>query len=239
MSKRAFTLIELLVALALSLTIIGAISTSFALTLDYTRTTPERLNAFQDSNQVRRTLDGLFRGAFVSGDADDLLTYFVAGDSTGQSSTSDSLTFTTLSNQPEGSFLISDSEDFEELQNRYGPQGGTAEVSLSLTAVGDPETDDTGLFLRVQTPADGDTTQGGRERLLIPGVTAITYEFWDGAEWVQTWDTVNGGSRRIPSAVRLTLDYEEGDSEYLTFRIPNSDVTSEDPITQTGGATGP
>lgn len=237
--RRAFTLIELLVALSLSMVLIGSISTAFFLTLQYSQNTPERLNDFQDRLQIRRTLENLIVGTYVSTDENDLLTYFVAGDSTGQSATADSLTFTTLSNQPEGGFLISDSEDFEELQERFGPQGGVAEVSLSLTPVGSPNEDDSGLFLRIQDPSDGDTTQGGTERLLIPGVTSITFEMWDGGAWVQTWDTINGGSRRIPPAVRFTLEYEEGPAEYLTFRLPNSDVTAENPITQTGGENGP
>jgi prepilin-type N-terminal cleavage/methylation domain-containing protein len=240
MRQKGFTLIEMIIALAMSLLILGSIGGAFEAALQYQRTTPARLNAFQDSIQTRKTLDTLLQGAFVSTDTADLLSYFVAADSTGQSTTADGLVFTTLSRPVDGGYIISDSVDSEELQDRFGPQGGLSEVSLSLTPVGDSG-DSSGLFLRIQTPGDGDPTQGGTEQLLVPDVTSVTYELWDGIQWVTTWDTINSGSRRLPAAIRLTLEFEDGDPEYLTFRIPGSDVTAENPIVQStdGVPTGP
>ncbi|ARU40622.1 hypothetical protein CCB80_05495 [Armatimonadetes bacterium Uphvl-Ar1] len=240
MRKRGFTFIELIIAMTMTLLLIGSIATAYQITVDYSRKTPERLNAFQDQIQNRRTLESLMEGTYVSDDNDDRLTYFVAANATGQSTTADSLTFTTLSRRIDGGFLLDQDSTFEDLNDRFGPQGGLSEVSLNIQSVGDPGDDRAGLFLRIQTPADGDPTQGGTERLLFPNVTNVIYEFWDGAQWVDAWDTVNGGSRRIPPAVRLTLEREEEEPEYLTFRIPTSDVTAENPITQEStGGTGP
>ncbi len=242
MKQRGFTLIEMIIALAMSLLIIGSIAGAFEAALQYQRTTPDRLNAFQDSLQTRKTLDSLFQGTFVSDDEADLLSYFMASDtsSVSQTTTVDGLVFTTLSKPVDGGYLLSASTDSSELNDQYGPQGGITEVSLSLSPVGESG-DRTGLFLRIQTPSDGDPTQGGTERLLVPDVTSVAFEMWDGTQWLTTWDTVNSGSRRIPPAIRLTLEFEEGDPQYLTFKIPGSDVTAENPIVQTtdGVPTGP
>ncbi|MFM9873602.1 MAG: type II secretion system protein GspJ [Fimbriimonadaceae bacterium] len=239
MKKRGFTLIEMVIALTMSMLIIGSIVTAFEISTQYQRTTPDRLNAFQESLQSRKTLDTLFRGAYISADTLDLQSYFVAADSTGQSTSADGLVFTTLCKPVSGGYLLSESTDSEELHDQFGPQGGISEVSLNITPVGSPTNDQSGLFLRIQTPSDGDPTQGGTEQLLIAGVTSVTYELWDGLQWATTWDTINGGTRRIPSAIRLTLNFEEGDPQYMVFQIPGSDVTAENPLTQTSGATGP
>lgn len=237
--NRGFTVLELLVALIMTLFLIGAIGTAYQLSTDYSRKTPERLNAFQDEIQLRRTLLDLVQGTYVSADNDDRLSYFIAANSTGQASTADSLTFTTLSRRIDGGFLLDQDSTFEELNDKYGPQGGLTEVSINISPVGDPGDDREGLFLRIQSPSDGDPTQGGTERLLIPDITNVTYEFWDGTQWIDNWDTINGGQRRIPPAFRLTLERADRDPEYLTFRIPTSDITAENPFTQTTGATGP
>lgn len=240
MKSRAFTLIEMVIALAMSMLVIGTIVTAFEISTQYQRTTPDRLNEFQESLQARKTLENLFQGVYVSTDETDQMSYFVAADSTGQTTSADGLVFTTLSKPISGGYLVSDSIDSEELHTQYGPQGGIAEVSLNVTPVGDPTNDESGLFIRIQNPSDGDPTQGGSEKLLIAGVTSITYELWDGIQWAVTWDTINGGTRRIPSAIRITLNFEEGDPEYLTFKIPGSDITAENPLTQaTGDPTGP
>lgn len=242
MSRRGFTLLELLVALGLSLILVGAITTSFQLTLDYARTTPERLNRFQDEVQLRRTIERLVAGAYVSADTADNLTYFATRSSGGDAATHDTVTFTTLGKAVDGGYLLSTGTDTDQLNTQFGPQGGIAEVSFSTVPVGDPDdSESSGLFVRIQTPSDGDPTQGGTEKLLIRDATSVTFEFWDGTAWVETWDTINGTSRRLPPAMRMTLQFSEGDPQIMTFRIPGSDVTSTNPITITGGGapTGP
>jgi prepilin-type N-terminal cleavage/methylation domain-containing protein len=239
MKTKAFTLLELLVALTISTIVIGAISGAFTVALRYARTTPDRLSVYQESFNSRAKLEQLFKGATITADTNDQLTYFTTGTADGDATEVSGLTFTSLPQSLPGGYLLDESDDFADLNTRFGPQGGTAEVSLSLEPVGDAPQDQTGLFLRIQNPSDGDLTQGGFEELLIPGVTEVTYEFWDGLDWVTTWDTQNGGSRRLPPAVRLTLSFEEEDQQILTFRIPSSDITAANPLTTEGGTQGP
>jgi hypothetical protein len=131
----------------------------------------------------------------------------------------------TILNPPETS-------DFETLNDQYGPQGGVAEIQLSLTPVGQPASSDTGLFLREQRPADSDSSQGGNESLLMPNVTTIQFEFFDGLQWQETWDTITSGSRRIPSAVRVTYQLTGEDQQrFIIVRLPFSDVTPTNPVT--------
>ena len=160
----------------------------------------------------------------------------------------DRLTFTTTA--PDIPLaIVSSTDDFETQQQTYGPVGGVAEVSLSTTAVGDAG-DRTGLFERLQRPSDGDATQGGTETLLSDQVKGIGFQFWDGAEWVEAWDsTTTPDTGRLPAAVLVTYTLLGDPTEkpyQFTVALPASNVTIANPITQTtssptsttGGAAG-
>lgn len=230
--KQAFTLVELLVTLAMTTVIIGTLGTAYFATLQYTSTAPARLDAFAATLQTDETLRKLIAAAHLSTADDDPLTYFVC-----ESADPSVLTFTTTGQHPEGAFLRATRQTFEELHETFGPQGGVTEISLSLTPVGDPG-GRAGLFLRTQTPSDGDITQGGTERLLVPDAETLAFEFWDGQEWLPSWDTREIG-RRLPAAVRIRYTLAgETDERTLTIRVQTSDVTPDNPLTQTigGGA---
>lgn len=233
MKRRAFTLLELVVVMAMTMILIFTIGAAFKLALDFAERTPERLNRAGNAVQYRQTLESLFEGAYVSSSDDDALTYFVASSAGGQAANPDTVTFVTLTRPVVGGALLEQDNDFETLNERYGPQGGPTEVALSTFPVGDAGNRQ-GLFLRMQTPADGDPTQGGRERLLVDGVVSATYEFWDGTQWLTSWDT-RIGQRRLPAAIRITLEFDDGDPEVLTLRLPLSDVTALNPIVQESG----
>ena len=127
-------------------------------------------------------------------------------------------------------------DDFETANQKFGPQGGVSEYTLSLSPTGQPTTDKQGLFLRVQTPADGDAKQGGNETLFMEGISTIQFEFWDGQQWLTTWDSVAVQTRRLPAAVRVTYrGANETTDRVIVIRLPLSDVTATNPITQ-GGA---
>ncbi|MDI9641100.1 type II secretion system protein GspJ [Kamptonema cortianum] len=238
--RRGFTLVELMVVLAMTGVIVGTIAMAYSTTLDYARTTPDRLTDYQEDRQQEVSLRRLIEGAYVTTDEDDNLSYFVAESLSGQGTNPDSLTFTSIGRLPDGGFLRSEEEEFETLHSRFGPQGGLIEISFSLSPVGDAG-DAEGLFLRIQRPSDGDLTQGGREELFIPGVTSLSWEFWDGTQWVTTWDT-RQGQRRIPAAVRMTFQIgDEGAERTHVFRLVNSDISAENPLVQStqepGGGT--
>ncbi len=235
MIRRAFTFVEFLVVIAMTAIILTALSGAYASAMDYVRRSPERLDAFQAETKIRRSLQRLTNQAYLSPEIDDLNSYFVATSASGSGTTVDTLVFTTLTS-PEGGFLRDEESDYETLAERFGPQGGITEVSLSTIAVGD-EFEGEGLFVREQRPADGDITQGGQEYLLVPDARDVTFDFWDGLDWVTEWDT-RANQRRLPAAVRIS--YYVGDNdvyESRVFRLVNSDITSEDPLTIEGGGT--
>ena len=155
--------------------------------------------------------------------------YFLYNTESLQSVDQKTLVFTSLGKTIDGAFLRSDETDFETLNEQFGPQGGVAEVSISLNPIGS-DAQGEGLFIRIQNPADGDPTQGGSEQLLFPGVIDAQYEFWDGINWATTWDSILG-QRRLPAAVRMsfTMDGDDRPVVYV-FRIPGSDITVENPL---------
>lgn len=256
MRRRGLTLIELMVSMAMSIMIIaGAVSAyTTAIAFDAQNTT---LQQTTDARiQFEQRLASLLRGAYISPTANDTMTYFLGSQSgnMANATSADTLFFTTLSGGINDATLRSD-DDFETLNQNYGPQGGVEEVSLSMTPIGEAGQTKKGLFIREQRPADGDPTQGGSERVLDADITSIQFEFYNGADWDTAWstsgvtaqsttnmniDTTGQDGRRIPSAVRVTYSLT-GDAEGITHsfvvRLPQSDVTSANPIVVTGGTT--
>lgn len=234
-SALGVTLIELLVVVAIVGTLTAALTRAYVVGIDY----DARVRAGRAELAVQRTFEDRLRSllehAYVSADTSDATTFFIgsAGSPIGgdAGSTSDTLTFTTVgSTLP--SVLLTTQDDFERLNERFGAQGGIAEVMLALEPVGQPVGPD-GLFFREQRPSDGDPTQGGQESLLMEGVFEILFEFWDGLAWVPSWDTRLQPTRRLPAAVRVTYRMEEDQPErILTIRIPSSDITAENPLTE-------
>jgi hypothetical protein len=240
----------------------AAVAAAFVAGLDAERS-QTRLRAEQDRTAtVEERLTTLLKGAKLSDSATDRTTYFVGdnvGDSlgpvgagggaatpgngglTGAASGDfggNRLTFTTTGDDVPMR-ARDDTDDFETQQKRRGPVGGVAEVEWATTPVGDAG-DKTGLFERLQRPSDGDPSQGGLETLLDARVQEIGFEFWNGTEWVTTWDTINGTQRRLPAAVwvRYTLQGEpRGTVHSFVVPIPNSDVTALNPLLTAPGST--
>jgi hypothetical protein len=129
-------------------------------------------------------------------------------------------------------------DDFEtQQQSNNGPIAGMAEVSFGTTPIGNPPGDPTGLFERVQRPADSDATQGGNEFLICPQIARMGFQFWDGAEWISTWDsTTTPYTNHLPAAVLVSYILV-GDSQQTvhTFTVPifTSDVTALNPVSGT------
>ena len=146
------------------------------------------------------------------------------------------LTFTTSAPGVPMAALAS-SDDFATQQNEWGPTGGLAEVSLGTSPVGNAD-GRTGLFERLQQPSDSDPTQGGMEEDIDSDVSAIGFQFWDGLEWISTWQT-STANRRLPEAVQVsyTLANDPDNAVHiLVVPIAASDVTASNPATQTAAA---
>ena len=231
--RRAFTLLELLVAIAILGILLGALTVAYTSSIDQDARIRQGRDLVATRLAFENRFSDLLRHAYLSTDAADTTTYFVAEDTGGGAAT---ITFTVLGQRiPRAVFNSTD--DFETLNERFGPQGGVAEISLSTTPVGSAPVNQ-GLFLREQRPSDGDPTQGGYESLLDENITQVSFEFWDGLAWVPAWDTRTMTERRLPAAVRMTyrLTDDNTDRTYV-IRIPGSDVTANNPITQDSGAT--
>jgi hypothetical protein len=69
-----------------------------------------------------------------------------------------------------------------------------------------------------------------------PNLSQIGFEFFDGANWDQSWDSrASTPARSMPAAVRITYRFN-GDTYDHVFvvQLPNSKVTYLAPVTVTG-----
>jgi hypothetical protein len=181
-------------------------------------------------------LTRLIQGARLS--ASTTSSYFQSEtDSGGSNLGCDRITFTTIGDGVPMASVYSD-DDFQTQQTSRGPVGGLAEVSIGTTPVGDPG-DKTGLFERLQRPSDTDPTQGGNEFLIDSNVDSIGFEFYDGNEWIDSWDTTTGAVR-LPQAVQVSYTLKD-DTAHTTHLfvvpIPASNVTSLNPYVSTASGT--
>jgi type II secretory pathway pseudopilin PulG len=234
--QRGLTLIEMMIAMGMTILILIALTGSLSVAFSWQRRQPEikerrdRVVRFQDR------LRSLIQRAYLSPDTEDTVAYFIGDVSSGAGEYADQITFTAVGSPPSGAYLNDVEDDFEGLNLRFGPQGGRSEYGISMVPVGTPSVDG-GLYLRDQRPADGDSTQGGYESQLDDSIEAIQFEFFDGTEWIGTWDTREGGGwRRLPAAVRVSYRIiGETVDHILVVRLPHSDVTPDNPITQDTG----
>ncbi len=234
MRRRGVTLMELLVVLVMMAIIAAGSVRSFTVGVDYhTRYLPER-----QREDAIRTFENRIRGLFENlyFDPDQTVTTFTlaeTGNSGGLPNTdasSDQVTFTIVRTPPQQ--VLNATSDFETLNEEFGPVGGIEEISISTTPVGDAG-NQTGLFLRVQSPGDSDFTQGGYESVLWDQVESIAFEGFDGTTWTSIWDTETGEAR-IPAAVRISyvLRQDPETVRTLIVRLPQSDVTPDNPYGQ-------
>lgn len=200
MKKRGITFVEVMIASLLSAMIAGSIASALAITVrqqtEYGRARLDYENKTYFEDRIRTFLSHCW---FSTEDPDT--TYFRGDSTTGDSSSADRVTFTMCGLRTNGNATTSDNQDFSDRNDKFGPVGGTTEVSLATVPVGEAG-DRQGLFVRKQTPADADYTQGGYESLLDPDIASILFEFYDGTAWISTWDTQV--DQRLPSAVRVT-----------------------------------
>jgi Tfp pilus assembly protein PilE len=226
------TLIELMVVIAITGILVMTVTFAYTEGVKFQSRVPERDAALQSVVRFEERMRKLFEGAYLTTDETDNASYFMTLSASGDLANPDTLVFTSLGAPATNAYLMS-TDDFETLNDRFGPQGGIAEVALSMIPVGEPpEESDTTLYARLQRPPDGDPTQGGLERSFVQNIDSFIFEFWDGVQWVVEWDTQTQ-QRRLPAAVRITYHIvDEEDDRVMTVRLPHSDVTPEDPIVQ-------
>lgn len=257
----ALTLLELLIAMAYTVLIVGAMAAAYGTAMTGPSILATRNASFAQGIQYQTEITDYLRHAYMYTLTADPNCYFTSnpvsnpptnagtntssnglnGGSSGTSQISQyggsqQLVFTALGLSIPAAYLHS-SSDFPGLNQTFGPSSGLAEVSFSLTPAGNAN-GQTGLFIRVQQPADSDPTQGGQEWLLIPGCTDVSFEFWDGTQWDSSWDTTTQTTKQLPSAVRVTYVIDDQEPQTFVVRIPTSNVTPQNPASQNSTTTG-
>lgn len=195
--------------------------------------------ATTSASQASYFIGNIGNVAGVSGSGTPTSSIPIQSASSSGSGNADTLIVTTSGRRVPATQLESD-DDFETQNQNHGPIGGIHEISISTTAVGSPPNNQSGVFVRDQTPADSDPSQGGNEALLEPDVTSLQFEFWDGAQYDPTWDTRSMTPARLPAAVRITYRLNGDDQDHIfVVMVPASDVTAINPVAQTGTSTTP
>lgn len=239
------TLLELVISIAIIGLLTVAVTRAFVAGLSYETNAAASRERALVRDRIEDHLIDLFQHAYLGTNQAETSTYFIAtqgGDTSGgggNGGNADTVTFTIQGQRPSGA-LVESTDDFETINENYGPQGGVAEIGLSTTPVGDAGSNE-GLFERTQRPSDGEPTQGGTEKLLDGDIQTIEFEFWDGTTWTPTWSTQAGATKRLPAAVRVTYtlrNQSDNTNHIFVVRIPASDVTADNPAEQTaaGGA---
>jgi prepilin-type N-terminal cleavage/methylation domain-containing protein len=230
-----YTLLELLIASIIVGVLTMALARAFGAVLLYPKLAEGSRSREAARIQFEDAVRAMLQTASVTSTTTDTSSFFLGGqDATGAA---DRLTFTTERTSIPGRVLAS-TNDFETQNQLMGPQGGFEEVSIGLTPIGQTA-QSSGVFLRQQRPSDGDATQGGFESCLDTQVTDLEWDFFDGNNWIQDWDS-RTVQRRIPASVRLTYFLEgESDPHVLVVRLLKSDVTPQNPVLEasTTGAT--
>ncbi len=243
MKRRGISLIELLTVVVIAALLATSLATSFSVAARYQTTSQQPREALLQQVAFEERVRNLISRAYVDEDQASTNTYFVGRqDASGISAInagtgSTELIFTTVGRPIPGFAVATTESEFDQRNELLGPVGGVAEVRLALSPIGEAG-NATGLFFREQMPADEDPDQGGFESVIDDRVTSMSFEFYDGAEWVTEWDTTIG-ERRVPAAVRMSYTFDEGEtSRVLTIRLRNSDITPNRPLsTGAEGAT--
>ena len=215
--SRGLSLIELLLSISITAIAMVAVGRTFSEGLTYEANADRTRSDFDQRVRFEDAVTGMIRGISIHAANGFLVapvTQSGTNDSLQQSSATtphlgagaSNVAFTTSSLTPPQGYMQQTGENFVSLNREFGPQGGLTEVELSMTPVGDPG-DVSGLFFRTQRPADSDPTQGGDETLLVPGLADIRFEFYDGSDWVTSWDSKNGQKDKLPAAIRVTYAF--------------------------------
>ena len=238
MRLRGLTLIELMVAIVITAIIAASAGqATFVAVRHNASARAYRLAATRDA-QFEDKLRVLISSACLSTVTTDPASYYLGGDAAGDTdqnitTSGAGLVFTALGERLPAEYVTSQ-DDFETLNQTYGPKGGLTEISISQSAIGNAPVA-TGLSLRKQTPADGDSSQGGFESSLDPDIESISFEFYNGETWDLAWDSTSMDVPRLPAAVRVTYSRTSDSTERIfVVRLPLSDVTPDDPVTEGG-----
>src|SRR5690606_22782322 len=79
--------------------------------------------------------------------------------------------------------------------------GGGSSVLGGVVGLARMESDRLSLAMAGETAAVD--AQPGTAKVIAPEVVAIEFAYWDGLEWLESWDSASSGT--LPSAIGITL----------------------------------
>jgi len=230
-----FTLLELLIVLVMTVILSAGIAFAYSATLNMQRLEEQRKTTHDQTSQMEHELTEAIEGAQLSSITTDTTSYFQGTDDAGGSDLGcDRLTVTTTYPGVPIQSLYS-TDDYITQQTNIGPVGGLTEMSFGTNPVGSAGTH-VGLFERIQHPSDGDPTQGGNEIDLDSDVTQMGFQFWDGTEWDNEWDTTTG-TRRLPQAVQVSYRLKSDTTNtphIFVVVVLTSDCNANNPVDASG-----
>jgi hypothetical protein len=216
--------LELMIAVVIVTIAAGAAARAFIAGLGYEQRFVENVEARADRVFLEDSMARLLVGAQLQGDD----SYFVSpipnlgtaaqSGASGLGTGASSIAFTTTSRELPPRYLQNRDTDWQTLNERFGPEGGATEVAFSTTPAGDAGAL-RGLFLREQIPPDAEASRGGKERLLDERVQDIRFEFYDGTNWKDTWDSRGETDKgKLPATVRVSYVLN-GDTKPRSFLV--------------------
>ncbi|AIE85985.1 type II secretion system protein GspJ [Fimbriimonas ginsengisoli] len=210
MRERGLSLLELLIAVVIVTVATGAVTRAFILGIGYEQRFVSATEARSEEIFVEDTLRRLLSGAQLLGKESYLIAPVpLAGSGAQQRAAgssiagADSIVFTTDARELPYRYVQDRGNDWETLNQRFGPQGGLEEVAVSTFPVGDAGLKQ-GLFIREQCPPDSEPSRGGDERILNERIRDVRFEFYDGNQWASSWDSRNGDKDKLPAAIRVS-----------------------------------
>ncbi|MEX0775577.1 MAG: type II secretion system protein GspJ [Phycisphaeraceae bacterium] len=199
MRFRGFTLLEVMIAMAMFAVIAAGLSTSLYVAFKARRTTTDGLAPARATRLALETIArdlssatppvGILAGAFVGtdqpGDAGDALEFFAVRAAMLDPDAAGDV-------QRVSYAIVSESE--LNVDNQVALEGDASGHSPS----------DTMLVRRVTSNLLSPQTIEPREQVLCRGVTAMNFRYYDGTQWVDTWDST-AQENTLPRAVEVTL----------------------------------
>lgn len=218
--RRGFSLIELMISLLIVSVAMWAVVNAYAGAISFERHVSDATARERDIRQIEDELRRLLSGATIGGTNGVFVSPIPL--TSGRSNRSSGLVCTTWSIAPPSRYLQDQDQQFADLNQRFGPQGGQTEVAISMDPVGNvPQ--QTGLYVRTQRPADSDLTQGGTQEILSDKVRDLRFEFYDGSDWQTTWDSRDANKGKMPTAIRVGYLYgDEKGYRMIIVRLPIS-----------------
>lgn len=201
-SQSGLTLLQLMVAVIISSLVAIGIHGTFRAGMNAWRTTDKMTELYQEARVVLERMSSEIRSAFLCNDGD---IKFIGMDRTDGDKSSDILNF------------VSTVNSYDETES----YGDLCEIGYFL--YDDPDTGVRGLWRRVQAPPDDDPVYGGTMDELAPWVTQLNFRYFNGNEWLDSWDS--SAQRSLPLMVEVSILFETPDGNALgatnTIYIPN------------------